>query len=202
MATIRIIHHVYPTDGCLSIANNQLERIKNNIKSEYTYHRNLVDKNQHELHTLKNLLNVLIDEFNDNDFILYLHPKSCTHPKMDEMSAWREYMEYHLIDNYQNHTKMLDMGFDTSGVLMGIPIFGENYYAGNFWWARVDSLKKIPKNYNWNMEARAEAENNFYQMIPNWKPYVYPIIDFDNYYHLYRMIINQIQSGYEIKFDN
>lgn len=198
---IRIIHHIYSTQECNSVADDQQLRIKNKINSEYTYHRNVVSKGEHELHTLTNLLNSIIYDFNDNDFILYLHPKGCTHQN-DEMREWREYMEYHLIDNYEIHTKMLDIGFDTSGVLMGIPIFAENYYAGNFWWARVDSLKKIPKNYNWNMNSRAEAENNFYQLIPDWNPYVYPIIDFDKNSSLYTMFLNQMNADYNIRFNN
>ena len=87
-------------------------------------------------------------------------------------------MERELIDDYNTHINALKMGFDTSGVLMGIPIFSEYYYPGNFWWARVDSLKKIEKNYPWNFEKRGRyaAENNFLQLIPNWKPYSNPYI--------------------------
>lgn len=198
---VHIIHHVYSSEFCISIADEQKIRIEKKIDVDFKYHRNVVNKNEHELHTLTKMINEFILEFNDNDFIFYLHAKGCTH-KNDEHFCLREYLEYNLIDMYKNHIKSLDMGFDTSGVLMGIPLWAENYYAGNFWWARVDSLKKIPKNYKWNMNERTEAENNFIQLIPNWNPYVFPIVDSSKLNKFYPSIISQIQSDYKIRFEN
>lgn len=177
---IRVYHHIWPFNFGKEIAENQKRRIEKSITKEYTYHPNIVEYDQNENHTLQKLINE-IDEYDDNDIILYLHTKGATYNKLYQ-KQWREYMERDLIDDYESHINMINKGFDTSGVLMGIPIWSDNIYGGNFWWVKSESIKKIPKDLNnhLNFDTRHDAEFKFLKLIPNWNPYSKPFFKFGN----------------------
>jgi len=169
---IRIYHHIWPFVEGENIAKQQKERIDTWIREEFTYHPNVVDHNQNELFTLIKLVEE-IDSYDDNDFILFIHTKGASNPTLVR-SEWREYMELEVIEDYKTHIEALKRGYDTSGCLMGIPYWSENIYGGNFWWATAKFIKKIPKNYQYDMKSRHQGEGNFLQLVEGWSPHTKP----------------------------
>lgn len=175
---IRVYHHIWPFNFGLSISEEQKKRVYQFIKDDFTYHPNMVEKHENENQTLQKLINE-IDLYDNDDFVLYIHTKGATYNKLVQRQ-WREYMESDLIDDYKSHINILLKGFDTSGVLMGIPVWSDRIYGGNFWWAKVEFLKKIPKNLNehLNFNVRHDAEFKFLQLVPDWNPYTKPFFRF------------------------
>ena len=207
---IRIYHHIWPGDTLdnigLKIAEEHRERVFNQITYEFTYHPNIVNINENECHTFLKMLKE-IKEFDNTDYILYIHTKGASKPTKLYEIEWRKYMELSLIDNYKEHIKLLNMGFDTSGVLMRIDnhifkypdiikYWGNNdFYSGNFWWTTVKSINRIPKyvkNVWGTLENRYFGETYFINRIPGWNPAVMypPLDDYKNFY-------NYIKSGNE-----
>jgi hypothetical protein len=190
---IHIYHHIWPGGAGLHIAKEQKERLYNNIKDEFKYYPNIVDIDLHETHTFLKILNE-VKEFNTNDYILYIHTKGATKPNELYEIEWREYMELSLIDDYRTHIKMIDNGYDTSGVLMNIQnqnndilkYWGGEFYGGNFWWANVKFIKQIPKNIKdtWDMENRCLMEGGIFNKIDKWNPNVVnpSFVNFTNFY--------------------
>ena len=81
------------------------------------------------------------------------HLKSC-------VSDWRNYMEYYLIDRYEDNIDKLNNGFDACGVQLSRaqnPIYFT--FSGNFWWSKSDYIKILPEfttefiNNRWNAET-------------------------------------------------
>ena len=212
---IRIYHHIWSGDTSdnigLKIAEEQKERVFNQITDEFTYHPNIVNINENECHTFLKILEE-VRGFDATDYILYIHTKGASKPTKLYEIEWRKYMELSLIDNYKQHIKLLDMGFDTSGVLMRIDNYIEecpdiikywgdnNFYSGNFWWTTAKSINRIPKyvkNIWGTLENRYVCETYFINQIDNWNPAVlYPPLDnFKNFY-------NYIKSGNDRKNPN
>ena len=188
---INIIQHIYPNELGTKIANEQSNRIKFTIKEPYNLIQSVVDVEfGTELDTYKKLLNEWVDGFNDNDLILFIHTKGATRNNKIKRE-WREYLERELIDNYQYHTTVLNRGFDTSGVLMGIPHWSEGFYPGNFWWANAKFIKRINKNIIDTFPSRWHAELNFLSSIKDWNPHSNPFLNFDKTKNFYYYIKNQ-----------
>jgi len=173
---IHIYHHIWKGGTGLQISKQQKERLYNNITDEFIYHPNITDVNQHEGHTLLKMLDE-IKEFDNEDYILYIHTKGASKSNELYEIEWREYMELSLIDDYKIHIKMLEDGYDSSGVLMAndelqfIRHWAGGFYGGNFWWTKVKLLNRIPKNIKemWGkMEDRHMAEWCFLNKIDNW----------------------------------
>lgn len=189
---IHIYHHIWIGGVGLEIAEQQKNRLFNSITDEFIYHPNVVDVNQHEGHTLLKMLDG-IKEFDNEDYILYIHTKGASKPNELYEIEWRGYMELSLIDDYKTHINLIDNGFDTSGVLMAndelqfIRHWAGGFYGGNFWWTKVKLLNRIPKNIKeiWGtMEDRHMPEWCFLNKIENWKPgIVNP--SFENFKHFY-----------------
>jgi len=188
---IHVYHHIWSGGAGIEIAKEQKKRLYENISDEFIYHPNTVGIKENECHTLIKMLDE-IKKFNDDDYVLYFHTKGASKPNELYEIEWREYMELSLIDDYKTHVKMLDDGFDVSGVLMGsedsfIRFWSGGFYGGNFWWTRVKFLNKIPKNIKeiWGtLQDRHMAEWCFLNKIDGWKPGVIkPSFDkFDNFY--------------------
>lgn len=109
-------------------------------------------------------------ESKENEQIFYFHTKGIS-KKTEAETAWREYMEYFLIDKWDECTAKLK-DYDAVGVnIVANPfakeinnrmkmkidkskllamIEGKNllfipHYSGNFWWANTNYLCKLPK---------------------------------------------------------
>jgi hypothetical protein len=91
-------------------------------------------------------------------YILYLHTKGTTN-KTNAQKAWRDFMMYWMVYQYETCIDLLDRGFDTVGSqlinctsIIKLP----SMYAGNFWWARAAYLRKVP--YIEDVMDRYQAE--------------------------------------------
>jgi len=95
------------------------------------------------------VVNELADEFADAK-ILYMHAKGIRHykgPYEESCRWWRLYMEYFVIQHWQNCLDALDTA-DVCGVLWRI--HPRPHFSGNFWWARasyIRTLAPLPKPY-------------------------------------------------------
>jgi hypothetical protein len=190
---IRVYHHIWDFGEGLSIAQEQKERLFNNIKDEFTYHPNFAQQHENEYYTFLKMIND-IPNFDNNDYILYIHTKGAS-GNTQIRRQWREYMELSLIDDYKSHLKALDLKFDTSGVLMGIPYWSENIYGGNFWWTTVKFLNLIPKNFTQliDIQNRHHAESLFLQLVNGWNPHNIRCFG-EKYRHLYEFYFFMIND--------
>lgn len=103
-------------------------------------------------------------------YVLYLHTKgvSITEKNMNYyhgsrdlkhlkecVTDWKDYMEYFLVDNYQECIKALEE-CDACGVnLRAEPV---NHFSGNFWWSKSSYINKLPEMRNINLSNRYSAE--------------------------------------------
>jgi hypothetical protein len=219
---IRVYHHIWPfgtpNNIGLKIAEEQRERLVNQITDKFTYHPNIVNINENECHTFLKILEE-VKEFDNTDYILYIHTKGASKPTKLYEIEWRKYMESSLIDNYKEHIKLLNMGFDTSGVLMRIDNYMEkypdiikyfgynNFYSGNFWWTTVKSINRIPKyikNMWGTLENRYFGETYFINQIDEWNPAVlYPPLDnFKNFYNYVKLTNDHLNPNLNGKIKN
>lgn len=73
------------------------------------------------------------------DNVLYLHCKGVTKPTHRNVQAWVDYMEYFLIEKWQEALNALK-DHDTCGVnLQSSPL---PHYSGNFWWAKNSFIQR------------------------------------------------------------
>lgn len=61
-----------------------------------------------------------------------------------KIEAWREMMEYFLMDMWRVAVNVLQDGYDTYGCYL-FPPFKNKMYAGNFWWARSQYFRTLPQ---------------------------------------------------------
>lgn len=205
---IHIYHHIWPGkhDVGLIIGEIQKERIFNNITDEFIYHSNIVKYTENECHTLLKMLEE-IKTFHNDDYILFVNNKGATNPTEPYQKEWREYLESSLIDDYKSHIKMLNDGFDTSGVLLNyknsaldfMKYWGGAFYPGGFWWTQIKTLNKININLaeHWGMNvSRYASESNFFTFVHNWNPTtLYP--SFENFSILYDYIVKENEINKE-----
>lgn len=98
---------------------------------------------------------------NETPFLCYyFHTKGASlveSPSRDAVNAWREYMEYFIVERWEDCVIVLEE-HETCGVELQSD---QSHYSGNFWWARSDYIKKLPNGYefwekNWNNRVEAE----------------------------------------------
>ena len=96
--------------------------------------------------------------------IWYIHTKgaSAVDPKnrlYHNQNAWREYMQYFIIENHEDCIEALNE-FDVCGVEF-MKLY--KYFIGNFWWANSNYIKKIknPMTKNLFGDIRSRAEFDF-----------------------------------------
>jgi hypothetical protein len=207
---IHIYHHIWPGGTGLEIADHQKNRLFNNISEKFIYHPNIVDIDENECHTILKMLDE-IKKFDNNDYILFMHTKGATKPNELYKKEWREYVELSLIDDYKSHIKILENGFDTSGVLLNyknltldfMKYWGMGFYTGNFWWAKVKTFNKatvdIKKQWG-NKITRYASECIFFNFIYKWNPgTLYP--SFENFQIFYKYIIQENEINKNV-FEN
>ena len=105
--------------------------------------------------------NKLYEFSKENDgIVFYGHTKAASRggPGQNE---WRETMIYYNIINWQSCIEALQT-YDTAGCFWMTPLPAmtehaghKSFYAGTFWWAKLDYIRKLPPP---NMEHRYRAE--------------------------------------------
>lgn len=90
--------------------------------------------------------------------VSYCHSKGVTYPPRTRAAlradSWRRAMLAHAVHGWRDTVPPLTTGrYDTSGPFFleaeawryRVPHFGNrSYFAGNFWWSRVDHLRRLP----------------------------------------------------------
>ncbi len=86
-----------------------------------------------------------------NDWnVLYFHSKGATHKNQQQIfhgDQWRNCMMRHCVLNWRKCIADLDRGFESVGChwLTGMGSDrSQNYWGGNFWWAKSEFLKTLP----------------------------------------------------------
>jgi hypothetical protein len=186
---VHIYYHIYAIDGVESIVDEQLSLIENNFDFPYILNVGisianenistiqLLDKIKSNLRDIRSkgnewttldLIRNDAQKFGDSDYILYIHTKGVSKQndyRYQNIISWRHLMNYFNIQKVKNVFKLFEKtDFNTYGVL-----FKENFYSGNFWWAKGSYLKTI--NLENKKLNRFAAELQYIQNGENWKPY-------------------------------
>lgn len=117
--------------------------------NQFIIHPKIKIINLSENHPNEALTSNFIKNFSylvDNANILYLHSKGVTRfgdPRINNINAWIDYMEYFLINNWYKCVYLLDK-YNTVGVeLQTPPQFKHYHYGGNFWWSKSSYIKDL-----------------------------------------------------------
>lgn len=137
-----------------------------------------------ESDTLKLMWDVC-QTLNSNHNVLYLHSKGVSKPTNKNVASWIEYMEYFLIENWENCLKVLQTN-DACGVnLQPIPMW---HFSGNFWWAKNLFLQKTKrfdvKNSSYVSDIRSYCEMWLLDNQPNI-PYCLHMSNINHYGDVY-----------------
>lgn len=101
-------------------------------------------------------LDYMYEKSQHEDFLFYyFHTKGISYQSVSttdrlfldfnaKIVAWRNMMEYFLMDQWQVAVNVLNAGWDTYGCYL-FPPFRKTMYAGNFWWARADYFRSLPR---------------------------------------------------------
>ena len=97
--------------------------------------------------------------------VLYLHTKGVTRTKNQNVRHWRRYMEYFLVDRWQDCvTAMTEENYDICGVDWKIE--PKPHFSGNFWWTTAKYLLTLPPYINQDYYA---PEMWIGQNLPNYR---------------------------------
>lgn len=94
----------------------------------------------YERRTLESIPSTVASNVN----VLYIHTKGITKKTKEEQDYvwnWRNAMEYHLIKNYVECVKYLEL-YDCVGCIWRVDPMP--HFSGNMWWARGEYLKTLP----------------------------------------------------------
>lgn len=82
------------------------------------------------------------------EYIMFFHTKGITHNDQPN-TDWRRYMEYFVIEQWQDCVQKLDEGFDCCGVLWNCDAAGKfhPHFSGAFYWAKTDFINTLDYNY-------------------------------------------------------
>ena len=88
---------------------------------------------------------------NDDGYVFYFHNKgmmSYTTHIPGAIKDWRHYMQYYNLEKWEDCIAKLDEGYDCCGVdwveRHDIKLdFVVQHYAGNFWWAKCEYIRKL-----------------------------------------------------------
>jgi hypothetical protein len=85
---------------------------------------------------------------NPDDYLCYFHTKSIwryTPPT----EAWRRYMEYFIIERWEECVKKLDYYYDCCGVMWNpdTPIGFHPHFSGNFWWTTTKYIRTLNNTF-------------------------------------------------------
>jgi hypothetical protein len=80
-------------------------------------------------------------------YVLYFHAKGASHPPGSTIGLrWRSCMMRHCVENWRRCLLDLDAGYESVGAhwLTKMCDGSQNYWGGNFWWAKSDFLATLP----------------------------------------------------------
>jgi hypothetical protein len=189
---VHIYYHIYAIDGVESIVDEQINLIKTHFDFPYILNVGISIANDNisitnilSLFNVSNLrdvrakgnefvtLDVLekdVDKFGDSDYILYLHTKGASKQDNQNVTSWRQLMNYFNIEKCKSVINLFEKtSYNTYGVLLGAAGDWKMYY-GNFWWMKASYAKTINLD-SVKKRNRFAAESCFIQMGKNWKPY-------------------------------
>jgi hypothetical protein len=93
------------------------------------------------------------EEFN----VFYFHLKGLSRLNDQNVIDWRKFMEYHMIDRWEECVEKLESGYD----LVGTNIIEKPWLhtSGNFWWSKSSYIKKLdplisPDKYQWGTPSK------------------------------------------------
>lgn len=151
--------------------NQELESFKQLIQGYEKIELSYTNQNEYEFGALRILKDLSKKE---NFYCYYLHSKGVSiteetykkhKPNMSyvdvkkAITSWRHYMEYFLIEKYQECIRYLNKGFDTCGVqLRDTPRTDYLHYSGNFWWVNSSYIEKLPEIDSLDTNNRMLAE--------------------------------------------
>lgn len=72
--------------------------------------------------------------------------------------AWRNMMEYYVLDNWKLAISILNDGYDTYGSIQRYHSHETQYYGGNFWWSKSEYITTRPNINNDFTKSRYNAE--------------------------------------------
>lgn len=110
-------------------------------------------------------LRILEDLCRRRDAIVwYIHTKGVSvYPPNRGKEAWREYMEYFVVDNWKKCHEAIEAGADAVGTIWQPK---SHHFAGNFWWASSDHIKRLPAISTLDHADRLAAEQWIGSPIP------------------------------------
>lgn len=71
--------------------------------------------------------------------------------------SWRKMMEYYCFTQYPMAIEALKRGYDCYGTYY--KNYRDSHFAGNFWWADSEYLKKLPEFTEQDLKDRLKAES-------------------------------------------
>lgn len=110
---------------------------------EIKWHHTSNDRALWEWPTLDNMRQHVTAMGDEEFYVMYVHLKGLSRPSDPAVTDWRLFMDYWIIERWQDCVAKLDEGYDTAGVN-----FAEQpwpHYSGNFWWARASYLRRLPE---------------------------------------------------------
>lgn len=134
-------------------SEQDIERVKSIVGTERVEYVSLTtDPRRFEFPAL----DYIYEKAQTEDFLFYyFHTKGVTYQTeavtdktfrrfYEKIVAWRRMMEYFLMDKWRVAVNVLTGGYDTYGCYLFPPFIGR-MYAGNFWWARADYFRRLPR---------------------------------------------------------
>lgn len=137
-------------------------------------------------------LNKIADTIQETDKFLYIHTKGVAtsdESKKNNILLWRKYMEYQLIDRYDECIAALDK-YDVVGVAYATRLIGP-HFSGNFWWStgtyyiNLQKSVKIGDGY-WDPESYLFKNNPRYNIIDNTVPFNADLYNMSIYPSMYK----------------
>jgi len=150
----------------INLSNVDREEVKNYLNDYSKIRLEFHEQNHAEYPGIKKVKE--IGEKYDDAKIFYFHTKGVSnnwttfnskepsHKKIENVTSWRECMEYFLIDNWRECVEKLNE-YDNVGVSCN-----GGWYWGNFWWSQSKHIKKCSDVGiwgRWDYEAWLNRDN-------------------------------------------
>jgi hypothetical protein len=105
-----------------------------------------------------NLLKQYCDLSDEEDFyVCYYHLKGLSRLGDQRVTDWRRYMEYWLVEKWEQNVALLDEGYDVVGTnFIEAPWL---HTSGNFWWSHANYIRTLdplvhPDNLPWGTQSK------------------------------------------------
>jgi hypothetical protein len=86
-------------------------------------------------------INNFRDHIKDEDYIFYFHSKGVSHPVDSNLQHWRKVLDFYTLSKWKINVELIKK-YDAVGCFLAR--WPEHHFCGNFWWSRVDYIKKLP----------------------------------------------------------